>query len=69
MRKYNEYAFETWSDDEHTCSYYVNDWLKDMRKSWDNDFEIVYTKYNIVVIKDKIQTTVFILYKIYKEDK
>lgn len=69
MRKYNEYAFETWSDDEHTCSYYVNDWLKDMRKSWDNDFEIVYTKYNTVVIKDKIQTTVFILYKIYKEDK
>lgn len=69
MRKYNEYAFETWSDDEHTCSYYVNDWLKDMRKSWDNDFEIVYTKYNTVVIKDKIQTTVFILYKIYVENK
>lgn len=69
MRKYNEYAFETWSDDEHTCSYYVNDWLKDMRKSWDDDFEIVYTKYNTVVIKDKIQTTVFILYKVYKEDK
>lgn len=69
MRKYNEYAFETWSDDEHTCSYYVNDWLKDMRKSWDDDFEIVYTKYNTVVIKDKIQTTVFILYKVYKEGK
>lgn len=69
MRKYNEYAFETWSDDEHTCSYYVNDWLKDMRKSWDDDFEIVYTKYNTIVIKDKIQTTVFILYKVYKEDK
>lgn len=44
MRKYNEYAFETWSDNEHTCSYYVNDWLKDMRKSWGDDFEIMYKK-------------------------